>query len=148
MMETTVSSSLNNLFCLIRKEWVKHTPEESVRQKTLSSLLTLGYPSSLIVVERKISQLPHLTQNPQLPNRRIDIVCYEAKSLRPLLVIECKARAIRPSEWRQVLGYNFYIGAKLIAMANAEEICLVDASGNHLTPAGDIPSYQKLLSFP
>lgn len=148
MMETTVSSSPNNLFCLIRKEWVKHTPEEGVRQKTLSSLLTLGYPGSLIVVERKISQLPHLTQKPQLPNRRIDIVCYEAKSLRPLLVIECKARAISPNQWRQVLGYNFYIGAKLLAIANSQEVQLVDAYGNSLLLSDDLPSYEKLLSFP
>jgi len=148
MMETTVSSSPNNLFCLIRKEWVKQTPEECVRQKTLSSLLTLGYPASLIVVERKIAQLPHLVaQNQKLPNRRIDIVAYQAKGASPLLIVECKVKPISSAQLRQTLGYNFYIGAKALLLASTNEMQIVDCKGDVISCFRNIPSYQDLCSL-
>ncbi len=118
MMEITVSSRPNSSFyCQIRKEIVKETPEERVRQATLSSLFSLGYPQALICVERKMADLPHLTANPKkMPNRRVDIICYQGQMLTPLLLVECKAKSFTDRDLRQLLGYNFYIHARFIAL--------------------------------
>ena len=45
----------------IRKRWVVATSEEIVRQKVLLCLTkNLGYPPQGIVVEKALSELPHL----------------------------------------------------------------------------------------
>lgn len=131
MMEITVSSRQSNTcFCTIRKESVKETPEERVRQETLSSLLSLGYPASLIVVERKMSDLPHISApKAKMPNRRIDVICYQGATLCPLLLIECKANAFKDKELRQLLGYNFYIQAKYIALVSPQKVQFFDVHG-------------------
>lgn len=127
------SRQSNSVFCAIRKELVKQTPEERVRQSTLSSLVSLGYPTSLMVVERKIADLPHLaTSNVKMPNRRVDIICYEGKSLKPLLLIECKAVSYKDKELRQLLGYNFYIQAKYIALVAENNVHLYDVQSGQI----------------
>ena len=129
-METTVSSRPTNdtIFCASRKEYVQHTPEESVRQGTLSSLFSLGYPHSLIVVEKKLSEL--VAQKQKVPNRRVDILCYRATegALEPLLLVECKANTFNDKELRQLLGYNFYLGAPYIALIAPSKVVFYDLS--------------------
>ena len=133
-MEITVSSrqfknssKAFTLFCSIRKEYVKETPEERVRQNTLSSLFLLGYPSSLIAVERKVADVAITTTiKVPIPNRRIDILCYRGSSLEPLLLIECKANSFNNKELRQLLGYNFYIQARYIALVNPQKVHFLD----------------------
>lgn len=138
------SSSQNRLFCQIRKDWVKHTAEESVRQNTLSFLISIGYPASLILVERKISELPHFSGKKRaVPNRRVDIVCYAAGSLVPLLLIECKAKKFSTKETLQLLGYNFYISAKRVLLIAQDRVQMMDGQGLIL-PNQTIPPYQEL----
>ncbi len=141
-MEITVSSRQSNaqLFCQIRKEFVKETPEERVRQSTLSSLFALGYPHSLILVEQKIADLPHLAiQTYKIPNRRVDILCYEGDS--PYLLVECKAKSFSDKELRQLLGYNFYIGARYIALISQERLEVFSSDGGVI--GNFLPSYFK-----
>ena len=144
-METTASLSQNKVFCPIRKEWVRLTPEERVRVSTLSSLLAKGFPASLIVVERKISELPHLLSHPKrLPNRRVDILCYSANIL-PLLLIECKSSAFSSKEMRQLFGYNVHIGARFALLVSGEKWHFSDARGQEIPLQGSFPSYSSLL---
>jgi hypothetical protein len=100
-------------------------PEEVVRQNYIKKLLKQGFNPHLIVIEKKISQLPHLVnENKKLfPNRRIDILCYrlDGAILRPHLLIECKAVKLNDNMRRQLMGYNYYIKAPLIALVSAEE---------------------------
>lgn len=111
------------LFCPVRKCYVKATPEEIVRHFWLSKMVgELGYPPSLLVVERKISEISSL-QRGKVPNRRVDILCY-SNSLEPLLLIECKATRLSPKMLRQVLGYNLYIGAHFVALVDKNQVWL------------------------
>lgn len=143
-----------SIYCAIRTQWVKASPEEKVRQQLLFTMInTLGYPASLIVVEKRLKELPHLSKalgSP--PNRRIDILCY-AKGLHPnfplypLLVIECKAVPLNRAVLRQVGGYNYFIGALYYAIANATDIQTI-RQGQSLDepPAWScLPSYSELL---
>lgn len=85
-----------------------------------------GYPACSIVVEKALSQLPHLsTHSGRLPDRRVDILVYskaEDIGLIPLLLIECKAVPLKQGALQQVAGYNHYIGAPFISVANGEQL--------------------------
>ena len=100
-------------------------PEELVRQNYIKKLLRQGFNPHLIIVEKKISQLPHLINEDKrfFPNRRIDILCYrlDGAILRPHLLVECKAVKLNDSMRRQLMGYNYYIKAPLISLVSVEE---------------------------
>lgn len=123
------NQKLDWLFCPIRKCHVQATSEERVRCALLSHMMgELGYPPSLIVVERKVSEfLGAFQEKRKIPNRRIDILCY-SPSLEPLLLIECKAVALSAKVQSQVLGYNHYIGAHFVAIVNSTQVHTVAVS--------------------
>ena len=120
------------------------TPEELVRQKILM-LLTgkLGYPSHTIAIEKKLSELPHL-QEKEVPIRRLDILCYESETLRPLLLIECKGIPLQEKMLSQVMGYNAFIKAPLICLANDKEFLLGWEDPKQAMSLDQLPSYKKL----
>jgi len=114
----------------------------------------LGYPRQWIAVEKELASLPHLQLIPkkELPKRRVDILVFAPHihpdySLYPLLMIECKVAFLEPKFAQQVLGYNTYVQAPFIAIANEHEILVgrFDA-GAHLTrfESGLIP-FQELV---
>lgn len=116
------------LYDPLRQSWVSATPEECVRQKVLHHLREeLGYPSSLLVVEKSLQQLPHLIQKEGLPERRLDILCYgkgihPLYDLYPLLMIECKASTLNENAMQQVIGYNHYVQSYFLAVASPTEV--------------------------
>jgi len=122
---------LDSVYCLLRKGWFKATPEEVVRQNILQYLTQkLDFPLSQIVIEQSLKDMPHLSlSSTRFPNRRADIVCY-AKNIHPqyelfpLLLVECKAVKLQPQVILQATGYNFYLKAKYVALANKQEIRL------------------------
>jgi hypothetical protein len=125
-----VVQSEEDLFDLIRKERVAATPEERIRQKLLYRMVQeLGYPPSLIVVEKRLSQLPHLaSMSSTLPLRRLDILCFAqgihpSHPLYPLLMVECKEHWTQEAI-HQVVGYNHYVGAFFVAVADKQEVQL------------------------
>jgi hypothetical protein len=123
----------HSLNCLIRKQKVEATEEEKVRQRLLHRMIQeLGYPKSLIQVEKAISPL----------RRRFDIVVfYKVEDrLLPLLLVECKAEKIEPNSLRQLLGYNASIQAPFLGLADASCFSCFSADG---TPV-DVPSYVHL----
>ena len=69
-----------------------------------------------------------------MPNRRVDIICYEGKSLKPLLLSECKALSYKDKEFRQLLGYNYYIQASYIALVAENTIHLYDVQSGKTYP--------------
>ncbi len=140
------------LFCPIRKCQVKATPEEHVRVALLQQMISsLGYPSELVVVERKLSELCPITssQVTRIPNRRVDILCYAKMAqapLAPLLLIECKACAVSGKAIAQALGYNYYIGARFVAVASAFSLAVVTAvNGSLVSQNQTLPSYSDLV---
>lgn len=141
-----MGSSLQSkkVYDAVRKKWLVATPEELVRQKILRYLTEkMGYPSHAIVIEKKLSELPHL-QDQNVPDRRLDILCYESRSYRPLLLIECKGIALQEKMLSQVMGYNAYIGAPLICLANEGEFLLGWSDETRPLPFEGLPTYQTL----
>lgn len=134
-LQETVAEGREELFCRIRRTWVAATPEERVRQAVLTLLIErLGFPSSLLSVEKEFRGLPHLkSMSRLLPRRRADILCFTSSSegVRPLLLVECKANEITSKALTQVLSYNLFIEAAYVAVSNAREsrMAWVDKKG-------------------
>lgn len=127
-METmgSLSHKLSQLFDPVRKKWVKETPEELIRQGWIRKMTAeLGFPLAQICVEKEIASLPHHAPGTKnIPLRRIDILAFtnRGSSLVPLLMIECKMAPLTQKFAEQVIGYNDYVGAPFIAIANADQI--------------------------
>jgi hypothetical protein len=102
------------IFDIIRKRYVRLTPEEWTRQHLVHYLIDhLGYPKALISLERSISYsgLKH----------RPDMVIY-AKTGKPLVLVECKAPHIKLSEhvYHQLARYNMALQAKILVVTNGK----------------------------
>jgi hypothetical protein len=116
------------LYCCIRKHYVAATPEEQVRQSLLSYMIQqLQFPPQLLAVEKALDQMPHLAVKPNLPTRRADILCFgqgihPLNPIHPLLLIECKAVPLSDEVVRQTTGYNHYLQAYFVCMANQKHI--------------------------
>lgn len=119
------SNHKNEIFDPIRKKWVEKTPEEQIRQRLIHQMIEkLGYPKSLLAVEKELSKLAKVPAS-EVPKRRADIVVFsknESGELVPLLMIECKSVPLTPQFAQQVIGYNAFIGAPFIALANDTQI--------------------------
>lgn len=99
------------VFDPIRKQWVRLTPEEWVRQHFLQYLVQeKKYPASLIAVEKEI-ELGEL-------RKRFDIVVY--KDQAPWMVVECKdtTTSLTEAVFRQALHYNIVLKAPFIVVTN------------------------------
>lgn len=102
------------IFDELRKQWVRLTPEEWVRQNMLQYLLQVKkYPASLIAIEKEIA-LGEL-------RKRFDILIY--RDAKPWMIIECKEMNTPLSEAtiRQILNYNITIQANYIVITNGTE---------------------------
>jgi len=132
----------------IRQKHVKATKEECVRQALLVDLLKKGYPSGLISVERKLKDLVEI-QEQKVPMRRIDVVCFAEKTLRPLLIIECKAVSFTLSTVYQVMGYNQFLRAPFVAVVNQHKVIVgwYHKEKKSYLFMEQIPSYQELLGM-
>ena len=99
----------------LRKQWVRLTPEEWVRQNFVQYLLTVkNYPGAYIAVERKM-RLGEL-------NKRFDLLVFD-KAAQPWMLIECKAMEEKLDSrvlW-QVLRYNMATPVKYIVITNGAE---------------------------
>ena len=143
------SLELQKVRCLVRHEWVKATPEEIVRQKLLQKMLEeWGYPHSLLLVEKALSQLPCIRNSQKLPRRRMDIVSYAKNSsnqLAPLIVIECKAACgtLAAANIRQLLGYNYHIGAPFVGIIGGDVQLQVFSATTSLQ-ISEAPTYKEL----
>lgn len=143
------------IYCSIRKEWVAALPEEAVRQKLIASMVDrLGYPPSLLVIEKSLKQMPHISPGQrELPDRRADLLCYAPgihpdHPLYPLLLIEFKAVKLTPKVINQVLGYNVYLKSCFVAIANQDEIKTgwYDAAQGSYRFVDGLPGYADLLA--
>jgi len=96
----------------VRQRHVAATPEEEVRQRLLSWLMSeWRIPAGLIAVEKAIAV--HGAQ------RRPDIVVHDRKG-KPWMVIECKAPGVKltQSAADQVAVYNRSLRAPFLLMSN------------------------------
>ncbi len=143
------SESNPEIYDVFRKSWQAATPEEKIRQQLLSRMVDqLGYPPNLLVIEKALHQLPHLALRKDIPLRRADIICFAkgihpSFDLYPLLMIECKAATLTTAVIRQVVGYNYYVQALFVAVANETE----ERTGWYNTKADEYTFVPHLPSF-
>ncbi|MEI2748403.1 MAG: type I restriction enzyme HsdR N-terminal domain-containing protein [Ferruginibacter sp.] len=107
-----VEDGKEQIFCIIRKRWLIITPEEWVRQNFLLFLTgTMGYPASLIAVEKQVSVTGM--------NRRFDIVVFNQQA-QPFMIVECKEMNVKLTEevLSQVLRYNTEVSAGYLVITN------------------------------
>lgn len=150
------SSSPNRqlVFDEVRQSWVKATPEEQVRQRWLKVMVhQLQYPKELLVVEKEIKELPHLSTI-DVPDRRVDILCYgkgihSSWPLYPLLLIECKAEGLTEDAVDQVIGYNHHIKAYFCAAAGPDEVRLgyFDIARKNYVFYSVLPPFKELMQW-
>ena len=130
-------------------------PEEVVRQDLLFKMINkLGFPKALLSVEVDLASISHLKNiKRKLPKRRADIISfaknkYSRDDLYPLLMVECKAHKLTQAAIDQVIGYNHFVNAAFIAVANSFEIKTFwyDIKAKNYNAIDFLPSYNQLLN--
>lgn len=127
------------IFDAIRKNFVKLTPEEWVRQHVVQFLLQeKKYPSSHINIEKQII-LNGL-------KKRYDIVVFKPNGELHLLV-ECKAPEINISQtaFDQIAQYNFKLNADYLMVTNglSHFYCQTDPLAEKYKFMQEIPDFSR-----
>jgi hypothetical protein len=124
------------VFDAIRKSWLLLTEEEWVRQNFINYLVQgLGYPSSLIAVEKEI-QLNEL-------KKRFDVLVYDVNH-KPWMMIECKAPQVNLNEnvLQQVLRYNMSVPVNFIVITNGNFTIAWEKRGASLSEIMLLPEWK------
>ena len=123
-----------------RNLYVSLTPEEWVRQHFAQYLVNYkAYPRGRLGVEVmfRINRL----------NRRADILVYNDLG-NPLLIVECKAPAVKINEkvFNQILNYNLKFRLKYIIVTNGIQhyACRLDWEKNTWSYLESVPRYEEL----
>ncbi len=129
-----------SIFDVVRKKYVKLTPEEWVRQHVVHFLLEhKNYPASLMGVE--------VGMEIQTMQRRADIVCYDSQG-NVLLITECKAPEVKITQtvFEQIAQYNMLLKAKYLLVTNGLEhfVCEIDSVHKSYRFLTEIPNYKSL----
>jgi hypothetical protein len=127
-------AGVNEVFDIIRKKWLRLSPEEWVRQNMIHYLLLKKYPSSLIAVEKEI-KLGELM-------KRCDVVVYSRKSL-PFMIIECKEMNVPLSEktLEQILRYHITLPADYLIITNGNYCFGFQKIENQFIETNEFPDY-------
>lgn len=126
------------IFDIIRKKYIRLTPEEWVRQHLVHYLSEdLGVPRGLMSLEREIS-FNNL-------KKRFDI-CVFSSSGQALMLVECKAPSVELNRetMMQAGVYNKTMGVRFILLSNGEQNLLFKWNETALAfePQAEIPPYR------
>jgi hypothetical protein len=124
----------------LRKQYVRFTPEEQVRQQFVFFLVEYkNYPKGLLANEVTIA-LGNVT-------RRCDTVLYDTH-LQPQMIIEYKAPSIVINQctFDQIARYNMSLHVPWLIISNGLQhyCCWVDNEKNGYFFQKEIPSYEDL----
>ena len=130
------------VFDVIRKKYVALIPEEWVRQHIIHYLVDAKkVPKSLISVEKKL-KVNELV-------RRTDVVIYN-KSLKPVLLAECKAPQIEINQkvFDQAARYNLSLNVHYFVLTNGLQTicCTMDHEKQQYDFLEEIPEYDLMIS--
>jgi hypothetical protein len=123
------------IFDELRKQWVRLTPEEWVRQNFIQYLIqTKKYPSALIGIEKEI-KLGEL-------KKRFDLLVFD-KNHQPWMMIECKAMEVKLNDdvLQQVLRYNQSIPVQYLAITNGSYTYCYEKITTSLVSLDRLPDY-------
>lgn len=112
---TRLENGQQQIFDPLRKQWLRLSPEEWVRQNFVQYLLqVLHYPAALIAIEKE------LVLNGM--KRRFDLLVFDAYH-QPWMLVECKATTVNlnPPVLEQVLRYNITIPVPYLVITNGTE---------------------------
>jgi len=121
------------IFDDVRKQWIKLTPEEWVRQNFLQYLMLIKkYPSSLMAIEKEIF-LGDL-------KKRFDIVVYD-KNTQPWMLIECKEMnvVLNNAVLSQVLRYNINLRVPYVVITNGSYCYAFNNTNNLMEEINVLP---------
>ncbi len=129
------------IFDRLRKQYVRLTPEEEVRQHFINYLLTYkNYPESLLANEVSI----------QLGNvkKRCDTVLYN-QQLKPLVIIEYKSPNVKITQqtFDQIARYNIVLEVPWLIVSNGLEhfCCNIDYAKGTYRFERDVPEHNQLI---
>ena len=100
------------IFDSLRKQWVRLTPEEWVRQNLIQYMLqTKQYPAAFIGIEKEIA-LGEL-------KKRFDLLVFD-RNHQPWMMIECKAMDVELTEkvLEQIIRYNMSVPVSYLVISN------------------------------
>lgn len=141
--------NIDCFFDPFRKKLIKVTPEEMVRQKIASLLVTeYGVPMEMISLEVPMS---HFRKG---ATGRADIVVYAIdssdNSFYPVLVVECKNRNVVLTDQvvDQVIGYCNVLLTEYFAITNGIdfEFAAYSETENRYLFLTDVPSYNQMIA--
>jgi Type I restriction enzyme R protein N terminus (HSDR_N) len=128
---------------LVRRKYVKFTPEEWVRQNFVQYLVNEGkYPVGLLGIEVmfRFNKL----------KRRVDILVHN-RSGAPVMIVECKSPDIKIDDkvFDQIVCYNMRFKVPYIVVTNGlvNYACKVDHQENKYEFLLVIPLYEDLLTW-
>ena len=132
---TRQREGLNEVFDVIRKKWLRLSPEEWVRQNMIQLLLSKKYPDSLLSIEKGIKQ-------GEL-NRRCDIVVYTRDTL-PFMIIECKEMNVSLNEktMEQILRYHISLPVKYLIITNGSYCFGFEKKEDDFVEINEFPGYE------
>ena len=122
------------IFDEFRKQWVRLTPEEWVRQNMLQYLVQVKkYPASLIAIEKEIPVGEM--------RKRFDILVY--KEAAPWMIIECKEMNVplNDSVLKQVLNYNITLGTPFVVITNGISVFGFALVNNRMEQIPELPGF-------
>lgn len=122
------------IFDAIRKQWIRLTPEEWVRQNFINYLIIeKKYPASLIAIEKeiKVGEM----------RKRFDILVY--KESIPWLIVECKelSTPINDAVAKQILTYNIQLQVPYLIITNGNNTKGLLISNGQYETINEIPLY-------
>ena len=134
-LKQRVEKGLHEIFDPVRKIWVLIKPEEWVRQNFIAFLLSLGYPSALIAIERKILVGKMV--------KRCDIVVYD-RNILPFMIIECKKMDVPLSQQvlEQVLRYHIPLQPPYLIITNGAYTMGFRKKNGQFVPIKDFPVFE------
>lgn len=130
-----------DIFDIVRKQFVALTPEEWVRQHLIHYLhLEKEFPLSLMAIEKGIA-----VHNKEY---RADIVLYNHQA-EAVLIVECKAPGIKLTQevFQQAARYNLHYKANYLFISNGlQHYCAhIDFDQNTTKILNQIPPYKELI---
>jgi len=125
------------IFCEIRRRWVKLTPEEWVRQNIFQWMRqTLQYPKEMISLEKGI-MVGEMT-------KRYDLLVYD-QQFNPWMLVECKAQSVTLTEetLMQVLRYHIAIPVPYLCITNGDAVMVFEKIDGRLEFLAEMPLWKK-----
>ena len=129
------------VFDILRRKWLKLTPEEWVRQHFTRFLIEhKHYPAGLLANEVGININGNL--------RRCDTILYDKVGMRPRLILEYKAPHVEISQevFYQIASYNSVLRADYLIVSNGlhHYCCKINYEQNSFEFLPQVPDFKDL----